>query len=326
MSSRNKYTSDKLNVIDKKTFECIQRHQNTVNNGQFRKIRNAKYRKKGAISGRDSSTFNLMQFLTKTTKQKQNKLRSRTLCKTGCRTDKTWRKRGKTREGGKRKKCSRLKKAILRYRDQKTHMGSNTVDSSELLKETLEKISTLTIDSKDCKKNEERVKSKQDSKNLHSRRFRSYCDNCTTPLLAELSEKLLRELDRFHKRAISQNAIKAHAHRRFVVGFREAQCFLLVKKVKLVIIAPDCEICDGADGLDAKISNIKNQCQQQNIPYLFALRRRQLAYALFKKAPVSCVAVLDYDGAREIYSSLLEALQKARQAYEELTSTHPIDP
>lgn len=73
----------------------------------------------------------------------------------------------------------------------------------------------------------------------------SYCDNCTTSLLSELTEQLLRELDRFQKRAVAQNAIKAHAHRRFVVGLREANNFLLVNKVKLIIIAPDCETCDG---------------------------------------------------------------------------------
>lgn len=74
------------------------------------------------------------------------------------------------------------------------------------------------------------------------------------------------------------------------------------------------------DGLDENICNIKKQCQQQNVPYLFSLRRRQLAYTLFKKAPIGCVAVLDFDGAREIYLKLLQELDIARKSYEDLTN------
>ncbi|XP_036338332.1 selenocysteine insertion sequence-binding protein 2 isoform X2 [Rhagoletis pomonella] len=324
MSNLNKSTSDKLHIIDRKTFECIQNQQNTANVEPFRKIRNSKFRKKNPAEGGHGASFNLMQFLTKTPKQKQKakKLKRHAVCKFGRHTDKARKKRGKTREGGKRKKLSRLKKAIFRCRKRKSQRESSVEQSAELLKETADKISALTIDSKDEKNNTKRITPKHNQgivKTLHSRRFRSYCDNCTTPMLAELTEELLRELDRFQKRALSQNAIKAHAHRRFVVGIRETQSYLLVNKVKLIIIAPDCEICEGEDGLDAKISNIKSQCQQQSIPYLFALRRRQLAYALFKKAPISCVAILDYDGAREVFSKLLAALVKARQSYEDLT-------
>uniref|UniRef100_A0A034W5J8 Selenocysteine insertion sequence-binding protein 2 n=1 Tax=Bactrocera dorsalis TaxID=27457 RepID=A0A034W5J8_BACDO len=324
MAANYKGTSDKLNVIDRKTFENIKQNQGTENDDPFRKLKNAKFRKKSAVKSGGGATFNLLHFLTKTSKErkKETKLKYRTVCKFGNRTHKTWKQRGKTREGGKRKKYTKLKKAILSYRQQKKHNQQKTQLTAELLQETVHLIESLSIDSKEKEKepvSNEFKPTQEFVKTAHSRRFRSYCDNCTTPLLKELTEQLLRELDRFQKRAVAQNAIKAHAHRRFVVGFREANNFLLVNKVKLIIIAPDCEKCDGEDGLDEKICSIKKQCQQQNIPYLFSLRRRELAYTLFKKAPVGCVAVLDFDGARDIFLKLLQELEIAKKSYEDLT-------
>lgn len=63
--------------------------------------------------------------------------------------------------------------------------------------------------------------------------------------MKKLCEELLRELNRFQRRAYAQNEIKARAHRRFVVGFREVQNYLRINKVKLVIIATDCEHNEG---------------------------------------------------------------------------------
>lgn len=71
----------------------------------------------------------------------------------------------------------------------------------------------------------------------------SYCDNCTTPRLKDLTTQLLNDLDRFQKRAYAHNEIKARAHPRLVVGFRESLSRLRINKVKLLILAPDCEIC-----------------------------------------------------------------------------------
>lgn len=55
----------------------------------------------------------------------------------------------------------------------------------------------------------------------------------------------MRELNFFQRRAYAQNEIKARAHTRFVVGFRQAQNYLRINKVKLVIIATDCEYNEG---------------------------------------------------------------------------------
>lgn len=73
----------------------------------------------------------------------------------------------------------------------------------------------------------------------------SYCDNCTTKRLKELTTQLLNDLERFQKRAYANNEIKARAHPRLVVGFREAMSRMRINKVKLLLLAPDCESCSG---------------------------------------------------------------------------------
>ncbi|EDW69213.2 selenocysteine insertion sequence-binding protein 2 [Drosophila virilis] len=156
---------------------------------------------------------------------------------------------------------------------------------------------------------------------IHSRRFRSYCDNCTTPRLKDLTTQLLIDLERFQKRAYAHNEIKARAHPRLVVGFRESLSRLRINKVKLLILAPDCEMCPAPGGLDDTIDELKLVCQQQRVPYCFSLMRRELAYALRKRAQISCVAVLDYDGANETYKQLLQELDVARYQYKCLTAT-----
>lgn len=145
-------------------------------------------------------------------------------------------------------------------------------------------------------------------------------------------------MERFQSRAYGNNEIKARAHPRFVVGFREALSRLRIKKVKLLILAPDCEECSAQGwsresetcaqstnntllllgGLDDTIEELKSVCQQQNVPYCFALLRRELAYVLRKRAQISCLAILDYDGANETYKQLLQELNEARTQYRSL--------
>lgn len=71
--------------------------------------------------------------------------------------------------------------------------------------------------------------------------------------MKQYCEQLIRELNHFQRRAYAQNEIKARAHRRFVVGFRQVQNYLRINKIKLVIIATDCEHNEG-DGNDIIIN------------------------------------------------------------------------
>jgi len=155
-----------------------------------------------------------------------------------------------------------------------------------------------------------------------------------------LTTLLLNDLDRFQKRAYTNNEIKARAHPRLVVGFREALSRLRINKVKLLLLAPDCETCSeegevtlqnsigfgthlklNLGGLDDTIEELKSVCQQHQVPYCFSLMRRELAYALHKRAQISCVAILDYDGANDTYKQLIHELNEARVLYKDLTAS-----
>lgn len=70
--------------------------------------------------------------------------------------------------------------------------------------------------------------------------------------------------------------------------------------------------------MNKTIDNIKTICNDQQIPIAFAFRRREMAYFIYKKASVSCIGIIDYDGAREIFSHAKEALKNARDLYNSL--------
>lgn len=64
------------------------------------------------------------------------------------------------------------------------------------------------------------------------------------------------------------------------------------------------------------IDSLKTLCRtDQDVPCCFSLKRRQLAYCLYKKVPVSCVGVLSYDGAQDIFHSLTKSLEEEKANY-----------
>ncbi|XP_032593092.1 selenocysteine insertion sequence-binding protein 2 [Drosophila grimshawi] len=341
-------SSDKLNIIDQNTFKNLKKgNENTTP----KILHSAKYKNKH----KNKQQCSLLDFLIVPREQhkKVNKLkRPHTIIARNCVTLQTKRK-GKTRLHPKNR-VARLKRIIKNYRIWKqstdedpqwvealqkafssmsvglnsiseTSVENNVsvaVQSSPLLNvepNTLELITDLKNLS--INETELKTKSKPQAHKIHSRRFRSYCDNCTTAKLKELSGLLLNDLERFQKRAYANNEIKARAHLRLVVGFRESLSRLRIHKVKLLLLAPDCEQCPGPGGLDETIDELKTVCQEQNVPYCFSLMRRELSYSLHKRAQISCVAILDYDGSNETFKQLLKELDEARIQYKSLTAT-----
>ena len=49
-------------------------------------------------------------------------------------------------------------------------------------------------------------------------------------------------------------------------------------------------------GLDEALNNILNMCQDQSVPFVFALGRRALGRACAKFVPVSVAGIFNYDG------------------------------
>ncbi len=85
--------------------------------------------------------------------------------------------------------------------------------------------------------------------------------------------------------------------RRFVMGIREVTKHLKLKKIKCIILAPNCEKIQSKGGLDEAINRIIETSIEQNVPFLFALGRKGLGRAVNKLVPISVIGIFDYSGA-----------------------------
>ncbi|XP_063493004.1 selenocysteine insertion sequence-binding protein 2 isoform X11 [Symphalangus syndactylus] len=76
---------------------------------------------------------------------------------------------------------------------------------------------------------------------IHSRRFRDYCSQMLSKEVDACVTDLLKELVRFQDRMYQKDPVKAKTKRRLVLGLREVLKHLKLKKLKCVIISPNCE-------------------------------------------------------------------------------------
>ena len=70
--------------------------------------------------------------------------------------------------------------------------------------------------------------------------------------------------------------------------------------IKFIIVFPG--------GINETIGRIIQQCREQEIPVIYALSRRQLAYVLKKKFHIGCVGIISYAGAEVRLSTALGCL------------------
>ncbi|XP_078221639.1 selenocysteine insertion sequence-binding protein 2 isoform X8 [Callithrix jacchus] len=150
---------------------------------------------------------------------------------------------------------------------------------------------------------------------IHSRRFRDYCSQMLCKEVDACVTDLLKELVRFQDRMYQKDPVKARTKRRLVLGLREVLKHLKLKKLKCVIISPNCEKIQSKGGLDDTVHTIIDYACEQNIPFVFALNRKALGRSLNKAVPVSVVGIFSYDGAQDQFHKMVELTMAARQAY-----------
>ena len=61
------------------------------------------------------------------------------------------------------------------------------------------------------------------------------------------------------------------------------------------------------------------------MPVIFAFTRRHLSRCLKRSAKTSCVAVLSYDGAGDLFNDLIKQANVARAEFQRLTANFPAD-
>ncbi|XP_056231892.1 selenocysteine insertion sequence-binding protein 2-like [Seriola aureovittata] len=156
---------------------------------------------------------------------------------------------------------------------------------------------------------------------IHSRKFRDYCSQMLSRDVDECVTTLLKELVRFQDRLYQKDPMKARMKRRIVMGLREVLKHLKLRKVKCVIISPNCERIQSKGGLDEALHTIIDTCREQGVPFVFALSRKALGRCLNKAVPVSLVGIFNYDGAQDYYHKMIELSSEARRAYEVMVSS-----
>ncbi|XP_034265924.1 selenocysteine insertion sequence-binding protein 2 isoform X1 [Pantherophis guttatus] len=156
---------------------------------------------------------------------------------------------------------------------------------------------------------------------IHSRRFRDYCTQVLSKEVDSCVTDLLKELVRFQDRLYQKDPVKAKTKRRIVLGLREVLKHLKLKKLKCVIISPNCEKIQSKGGLDETLHLIIDTACEQNIPFVFALNRKDLGHCVNKLVPVSVVGIFSYDGAQDHFHKMVELTMEARLAYKEMIST-----
>ncbi|KAL4623095.1 selenocysteine insertion sequence-binding protein 2 isoform X3 [Arapaima gigas] len=151
---------------------------------------------------------------------------------------------------------------------------------------------------------------------IHSRKFRDYCNQVLSQEVDDCVTGLLKELVRFQDRLYQKDPMKARMKRRLVMGLREVLKHLKLRKVKCVIISPNCERIQSKGGLDEALHTIIDTCREQGVPFVFALSRKALGRCVNKAVPVSLVGIFNYDGAQDLYHRMIELSAEARKAYE----------
>uniref|UniRef100_A0A8C6DNV0 SECIS binding protein 2 n=1 Tax=Moschus moschiferus TaxID=68415 RepID=A0A8C6DNV0_MOSMO len=252
-------------------------------------------------------------------------------------------KKGKQREVPKAKKPTPLKKIILKERqerkqqrlqenalspafpsddvqdvqDEESGGDDQVLRPPDVLGETKESVSCVPVAES---KSEEQLgaepqKETEACPKIHSRRFRDYCSQMLSKEVDACVTDLLKELVRFQDRMYQKDPVKAKAKRRLVLGLREVLKHLKLRKLKCIIISPNCEKIQSKGGLDDTLHTIIDCACDQNIPFVFALNRKALGRSLNKAVPVSVVGIFSYDGAQDQFHKLVELTMAARQAY-----------
>ncbi|KFP30414.1 Selenocysteine insertion sequence-binding protein 2, partial [Colius striatus] len=250
-------------------------------------------------------------------------------------------KKGKQREVPKAKRPTPLKKIILKEREQRKQQhlleqlavpknednicqsAENATEDKTVLQDSHAALPVTQVaegvleNTGTVESTEGSIISKQINSNLPMN-FRDYCSQVLSKEVDSCVTDLLKELVRFQDRLYQKDPVKAKIKRRLVMGLREVLKHLKLRKLKCVIISPNCEKIQSKGGLDETLHNIIDCACEQNIPFVFALNRKALGHCVNKAVPVSVVGIFSYDGAQDHFHRMVQLTTEARKAYKDM--------
>ena len=99
--------------------------------------------------------------------------------------------------------------------------------------------------------------------------------------LDKIVTQLVQDIVRFQDRQFAKDPVKAKAKKRYVVGLREIKKFLQVKKITLLILAPDVETVQIKGGLDDTISELIRLAKENEVKISHKLLHIETNYGKF---------------------------------------------
>ena len=102
----------------------------------------------------------------------------------------------------------------------------------------------------------------------------------------ETVSNLVKDLVRFQDRQHAENPIKAKARRRYVVGLREIKKFMTVKKITMLLLAPDVEQMQSKGGLDDIISELIKLAKENEVSITLFRNKRIMLDVMLQKITI----------------------------------------
>ena len=104
------------------------------------------------------------------------------------------------------------------------------------------------------------------------------------------------------------------SQRFYVCGLREVRNAVKLHRVVSVVMAPNIDQMDATDGI---LMDIKEKCEEQHVPLIFALSRKRLGQIYGNRKRVSAVALLDIRGIEDLHEEAVVLMTTGRKDWEE---------
>ncbi|EFC50445.1 predicted protein [Naegleria gruberi] len=147
-------------------------------------------------------------------------------------------------------------------------------------------------------------------KNSNERKIREYVNYPLDPDYENIIFQMLTKLQFYQFRLKKTDKKKFKQRLRYVIGIREVLKGLKLKHIRAVVIAPNIDKVTTPGGLDTKIEEIIQKCNEQELPVFFALTKKKLGTAMKTSTKISLVGLYSMDGA-------FDEFKKAKQIVEE---------
>lgn len=146
-----------------------------------------------------------------------------------------------------------------------------------------------------------------------------YVDQVISAELNEVALELLRRLLGWQERVRANDPHNFKRKRRLVSGMREVGKLVKSRKAKAVLVAPNISAIQGEEGDQYPVAGLLQMARERGIPVVFALSRQRMGkvFGPASRKRASAFAVLDYDGANDLFKRMLALAEEGNRAWVE---------